>query len=89
MHRNRSFSGLAVAIALVAASLALGVAAPVAAQTRSLPRRSLERDAFGQLTEWAAGAWRLGDQASRARLRLPEVPVFRLQHSEAQEPAET
>jgi len=79
-----------VGATLLIASLALGVAVPVAtAQTRSVAPGPSERHAFGQLTEWAAGTWRLGDQPSTTRLRLPGVPTLRLERLAAQEPAET
>ena len=88
MYKNSQFSGLTGCAALLTALLALGVAVPAAtAQTRSMP--SNRRATFGQLTEWAAGAWQLGAQVPRARLRLPEVPVLRLERLAAQEPAET
>ena len=88
-HEKRSLS-FAVSATLLTASLALGVAVPVAtAQTRSRALDHPARDAFGQLTEWAAGGWRLGDQPSSTRLRLPEVPMLRLERLAAQEPAET
>ncbi len=90
MYRNTANARYIAGLLTTVATLAGGLVPPVAsAQTGADSPQLRERDAFGELTEWAAGGWRLGDSERRPRLRLPDAPAFRLERSALQERSQT
>ncbi|MBQ02377.1 MAG: hypothetical protein CL477_17040 [Acidobacteria bacterium] len=72
------------------AVLVAGVVAPVAtAQARPESPILSDHDIFGELTEWAAGGWRLGDSANRSNSSMPAAPGLRLERSVVQVRSQT